>query len=151
MLQTSGFEITHVKIYQVTLIVMATILSLGSTHEVKSSYYLISTQATERSELTQVMTGKLNEERCMSLCNRKDACTGIVYNTQENSGSCLMKLNCKEGATKKEEEGSKEEHNLRFKKVYRFLHFLAVQPFHNHYGYGQRYLAGFRVKILIKL
>ena len=119
MFKTSRSAITHVKFCQVqSLIVMATILSLGSsTHEVKSSYYLISTQATERIELTQV-SSKLNEEGCTSLCNRKDACTSVVYKPQENSGSCLMKLNGIEGGvTGKEAEISKGENILRFKKV----------------------------------
>lgn len=113
MLKTSDCKILFCEFI---IIVMATSSSLGSANEGKYSYYLISPRNTERFEFTQV-NRVLDEEGCLSLCNRDDGCSDVVYNNEGNTGTCFMKPNRKRGVNDKAIEISKWENVLHFNKV----------------------------------
>ena len=104
--------LTKVLLCQIFIIVTAICLALGSPHEVKSSYYLISTSATEICELKEV-NNILDEQGCLSLCNRDNGCTDVVYKT----GSCLMKLDRKRRTNETAVELWNGENISIFKKV----------------------------------
>ena len=105
-------EITTCFFCQGLIIVTAISVSVENAHEVKSSYYLISTKAAEKCILTEV-NNILDEEGCLSICNKNDGCIDAVYNT----GSCLLKLNPKHNMNGKAVEISKGENTALFKKV----------------------------------
>ena len=117
MLKASGCEITKFLFCQFIIIATAISFTLGSAQEEKSSYYLIAARVSERCKLTQVEK-VVDEERCVSLCNRNDGCTGAIYNKlQEDTGSCFMKLDRKPAMKDKTLEISKGEKILLFRKV----------------------------------
>jgi len=117
MLKASGCEITKFLFCQFIIIATAISFTLGSAQEENSSYYLIAARVSERCKLTQVEK-VVDEERCVSLCNRKYGCTGVIYNKlQEDTGSCFMKLDRKPAMKDKTLEIWKGEKILLFRKL----------------------------------
>lgn len=105
-------QITTCFFCQGLIIITAFSVSVWNAHEVKSSYYLISTQVAEKCVLTKVKN-IFDEDGCLSVCNKDDRCIAAVYNT----GSCLLKLNPKHSMNGKAVEISKGENMALFKKV----------------------------------
>lgn len=92
----------------------------GCDHESTTSYFLVTSQSKERSVFVEVGS-TIDEQGCLSLCNKNDKCKDVVSTSES---ICLMTLNRQQAAHDEAIEIAKRENFAFFEKVcYNFLCF----------------------------